>query len=216
MITQRLRRAGNSYVVTIPRAEIERLGISEGDLVAVTLQPVEIRPVLTPELRAVRAGGSPAGAARACSSPRASPRRAFVDRNKRAALAALDAVGPVDSYSLRAGGVVRGIRGASARGGTGDERGCLATCAPDPSPGKRPPLQWGWASSITSNGAERPLCITHRRDHPRRRLLQRQVVGVVFDAGRLAQRPRPILADAGQAHDDREATAGQAKLFERP
>jgi antitoxin component of MazEF toxin-antitoxin module len=53
MITQRLRRAGNSYVVTIPRAEIERLGISEGDLVAVTLQPVELRPVLTPELRAI-------------------------------------------------------------------------------------------------------------------------------------------------------------------
>lgn len=53
MITQRLRRAGNSYVVTIPRAEVERLGIHEGDLVAVALQPVEVRPVLTPELRAV-------------------------------------------------------------------------------------------------------------------------------------------------------------------
>jgi antitoxin component of MazEF toxin-antitoxin module len=53
MITQRLRRAGNSYVVTIPRAEVERLGIAEGDLVAIELQPAEIRPVLTPELRAV-------------------------------------------------------------------------------------------------------------------------------------------------------------------
>lgn len=47
MITQRLRRAGNSYVVTIPRAEVERLGIHEGDLVAVALQPVEVRPIST-------------------------------------------------------------------------------------------------------------------------------------------------------------------------
>jgi antitoxin component of MazEF toxin-antitoxin module len=53
MITQRLRRAGNSFVVTIPRHEVERLGIREGDLVAVELQPVEIRPRLTPELRSI-------------------------------------------------------------------------------------------------------------------------------------------------------------------
>ena len=53
MITQRLRRAGNSFVVTIPRHEVERLGIQEGDLVAIELQPVEIRPLMTPELRAI-------------------------------------------------------------------------------------------------------------------------------------------------------------------
>jgi antitoxin component of MazEF toxin-antitoxin module len=53
MITRRLRRAGNSYVVTIPRAEVERLGLAEGDLVTVAIQPVAIRPAPTPELRAI-------------------------------------------------------------------------------------------------------------------------------------------------------------------
>ena len=53
MITRRLRRAGNSYVVTIPRAEVERLGLAEGDLVTVAILPVADRPAPTPELRAI-------------------------------------------------------------------------------------------------------------------------------------------------------------------
>jgi putative addiction module antidote len=52
MITQKLRKVGNSYVVTIPRDEIERLGIEEGQLLAVEVQPVEVRPILPPDIRA--------------------------------------------------------------------------------------------------------------------------------------------------------------------
>ena len=49
---QRVRRTGNSLVVTIPRDEAERLGIVEGDLVEITVQPLELRPRMRPELRA--------------------------------------------------------------------------------------------------------------------------------------------------------------------
>ncbi len=52
MIQQKLRRQGNSYVVTIPREEIERQHLKEGQLLLIDVQPVEIRPVLRPELRA--------------------------------------------------------------------------------------------------------------------------------------------------------------------
>ena len=46
MITGRVRKTGNSYFVTIPRKEMERLNIADGDLVG-----VEIRRA-TGELRA--------------------------------------------------------------------------------------------------------------------------------------------------------------------
>lgn len=49
MIYQKIRKTGNSYVITIPREEMERLAVKEGDLIAVQLQPVEIRPLLSPE-----------------------------------------------------------------------------------------------------------------------------------------------------------------------
>ncbi|MBI2321013.1 MAG: AbrB/MazE/SpoVT family DNA-binding domain-containing protein [Chloroflexi bacterium] len=52
MIQQKLRRVGNSYVVTIPREEVERLGLKEGELLAVEVRPLEVRPVLAPEVAA--------------------------------------------------------------------------------------------------------------------------------------------------------------------
>lgn len=52
MIQQKLRRAGNSYIVTIPREEVERLGLHEGQLLAVEVRPVEIRPALASDVQA--------------------------------------------------------------------------------------------------------------------------------------------------------------------
>jgi antitoxin component of MazEF toxin-antitoxin module len=51
MITQQLRKAGNSYVVTIPKDEVERRGWTEGQLLAVQLTEVEVRPVLGDDFR---------------------------------------------------------------------------------------------------------------------------------------------------------------------
>ena len=53
MITQQLRKVGNSYVVTVPKDEVERQGWQEGQLLAVQLTPLEVRPVLRPELQAI-------------------------------------------------------------------------------------------------------------------------------------------------------------------
>ena len=51
MIRQQLRKAGNSYVVTIPKEEVERHGWQVGQEFAVQLTPLETRPTLRPELR---------------------------------------------------------------------------------------------------------------------------------------------------------------------
>jgi antitoxin component of MazEF toxin-antitoxin module len=51
MIQQILRRSGNSYVVTIPKEEVERRGLHEGQLLGIEITPLEIRPLLRPELR---------------------------------------------------------------------------------------------------------------------------------------------------------------------
>ena len=53
MIVQQLRRAGNSYVVTVPKEVVERRGWQEGQLLAVELTEMEIRPALRPELRQI-------------------------------------------------------------------------------------------------------------------------------------------------------------------
>jgi antitoxin component of MazEF toxin-antitoxin module len=50
MIQQQLRKSGNSYVVTIPKAEIERLNLHEGQMVALEVTPMELKPVLPPDL----------------------------------------------------------------------------------------------------------------------------------------------------------------------
>jgi putative addiction module antidote len=52
MIIQKLRKVGNSYVVTIPRDEVERLNLQEGQLLAIEVQPVDLRAVMRPEIRA--------------------------------------------------------------------------------------------------------------------------------------------------------------------
>ncbi|HET8524456.1 MAG TPA: hypothetical protein VFL82_14565 [Thermomicrobiales bacterium] len=46
-----LRKSGNSYVVTIPKEEVERRGLREGQLLGIEITPMEIRPLLRPELR---------------------------------------------------------------------------------------------------------------------------------------------------------------------
>jgi antitoxin component of MazEF toxin-antitoxin module len=51
MFTQQLRKTGNSYVVTIPKDEVERRGWQEGQLLAVQVTELEVRPVLGDDLR---------------------------------------------------------------------------------------------------------------------------------------------------------------------
>ena len=51
MITQHLRKTGNSYVVTVPKDEVERRGWQEGQLLAVQFTEIELRPVLGDDLR---------------------------------------------------------------------------------------------------------------------------------------------------------------------
>jgi putative addiction module antidote len=53
MIQQQLRKAGNSYVVTIPKDVVESNGWQEGDLFAVQLTPLEVRPTLRPVLQKI-------------------------------------------------------------------------------------------------------------------------------------------------------------------
>ncbi len=51
MIYQKLRKVGNSYVVTIPKDEVERLHLQEGQYVAFEAYPAEIRPLLPADLQ---------------------------------------------------------------------------------------------------------------------------------------------------------------------
>jgi putative addiction module antidote len=51
MFTQQLRKSGNSYVVTIPKEEVERRGWQEGQLLAVQVTELEVRPVLSSDLQ---------------------------------------------------------------------------------------------------------------------------------------------------------------------
>jgi antitoxin component of MazEF toxin-antitoxin module len=51
MIQQQLRKVGNSLVVTIPKDEVERLGLREGQLLGIEITPLEVRPLLRPDLR---------------------------------------------------------------------------------------------------------------------------------------------------------------------
>lgn len=52
LIASKIRKAGNSYVVTIPREEMEARGLAEGQLVGFDPVPVEIRPVVRPAVQA--------------------------------------------------------------------------------------------------------------------------------------------------------------------
>jgi antitoxin component of MazEF toxin-antitoxin module len=51
MVTAKLRRVGNSFVVTVPREEIERKQLKEGQLVSLEVNAVEVRPVMSPDVR---------------------------------------------------------------------------------------------------------------------------------------------------------------------
>src|SRR5437763_16539948 len=52
MITGRVRKTGNSYVVTIPREEMERLNIADRDLVGLEIRKATVSYELPPELEA--------------------------------------------------------------------------------------------------------------------------------------------------------------------
>ncbi len=51
MISGKLRRSGNSFVVTVPRDEVERLGLTEGQTVIFEVRPAEICSLLAPDIR---------------------------------------------------------------------------------------------------------------------------------------------------------------------
>jgi antitoxin component of MazEF toxin-antitoxin module len=48
---QQLRKSGNSYVVTVPKELVERNGWEEGEYLEVEVTPIEMRPVLSADLR---------------------------------------------------------------------------------------------------------------------------------------------------------------------
>ena len=50
MIASRIRKAGNSYVVTIPPKEMKARGLREGQLVGFEPVPLELRPAAPPRL----------------------------------------------------------------------------------------------------------------------------------------------------------------------
>lgn len=52
MVMQKLRRVGNSLVVTIAREEAERQGLREGDYVGVEVRKLTVRPEMAPDVRA--------------------------------------------------------------------------------------------------------------------------------------------------------------------
>ena len=51
MVTQQIRKVGNSLVVTIPKAEADRLDLQEGDYISADYTKLEVKPVLDPEIR---------------------------------------------------------------------------------------------------------------------------------------------------------------------
>ena len=51
MVVGRIRKVGNSLVVTVPREEAAALELHEGDLVTVEIRKAEVRPMLRPDLR---------------------------------------------------------------------------------------------------------------------------------------------------------------------
>jgi hypothetical protein len=48
-----LRKSGNSVVVTIPKEELEAAGVQPGDTVSITICPVDVRPRLRADVRAI-------------------------------------------------------------------------------------------------------------------------------------------------------------------
>jgi putative addiction module antidote len=50
MVTQTVRKAGNSLAITIPKEEVERLGLREGDIVALQLNRVRVEVELPADI----------------------------------------------------------------------------------------------------------------------------------------------------------------------
>lgn len=50
MLTQTVRKAGNSLAVTIPKEEVKRLGLQEGDIVALQINRVRIEVELPADI----------------------------------------------------------------------------------------------------------------------------------------------------------------------
>ena len=53
MIVGKLRKRGDEFVITVPREEIERLALTEGQSVALEVRPVEGGAGLSPDLEAI-------------------------------------------------------------------------------------------------------------------------------------------------------------------
>lgn len=51
MVVGKVRRVGNSLVITVPKEEVEALELREGDLVTMELRKAEVRPLLRPDLQ---------------------------------------------------------------------------------------------------------------------------------------------------------------------
>lgn len=52
MLIQKVRKVGNSYVVTIPKEAMERQNIKEGDSVALEIRRVDYRVAMDPDVSA--------------------------------------------------------------------------------------------------------------------------------------------------------------------
>lgn len=50
MITQQIRKSGNSLIVTIPKEVVDELDLREGQTVALEVTPMELKPKLSPDL----------------------------------------------------------------------------------------------------------------------------------------------------------------------
>ena len=50
MILQKLLKVGDSYIVTIPKEEVERLNLSEGQLLAIGIQPADIDSAISTDV----------------------------------------------------------------------------------------------------------------------------------------------------------------------
>jgi antitoxin component of MazEF toxin-antitoxin module len=50
MITK-IHKSGNSFVIRVPREEMERVGVAADEHVLVEIRPLEIRPKLASDLR---------------------------------------------------------------------------------------------------------------------------------------------------------------------
>lgn len=53
MVLAKVRRSGNSFIVTVPHEEVERLHLTEGQMVTLEVRTVDIQPELSPDWQAV-------------------------------------------------------------------------------------------------------------------------------------------------------------------